>query len=231
MELVLYHYWRSSASWRVRFALHHKGLPFESRYVDLRASQQLTDEYKRLSPMGVVPCLLAGGRPLVESVAILEFLEETFPEQPLLPRDPWARARVRQLVELVNSGIQPLQNTAVLTHLSTDENVRSQWVQYFNARGLAALEAALGGVEREFGAGRYSVGDQLTLADIYLVPQVATALPISGPARCFSSYFADLRGLHAASGGHRGHPRTPRRRPALNVAVRNRVLGVTKGSR
>ena len=163
-------------------------------------------------------------------MAILEFLEETFPEQPLLPRDPWARARVRQLVELVNSGIQPLQNTAVLTHLSTDENVRSQWVQYFNARGLAALEAALGGVEREFGAGRYSVGDQLTLADIYLVPQVATALRFQVPLDAFPR-FADLRGLHAASGGHRGHPRTPRRRPALNVAVRNRVLGVTKGSR
>src|SRR4051812_37519520 len=114
MELILYNYWRSSCAWRVRFALAYKGLAYESRAVDLLASAQLSDEHKGRSPMGVVPCLVIDGRALSESVAILEYLEELVPEKPLLPRDPWARARVRQLVQLVNSGIQPLQNTSVV---------------------------------------------------------------------------------------------------------------------
>jgi maleylacetoacetate isomerase len=176
MKLVLYHYWRSSSAWRVRFALHYKGIGYESVFVNLRRSEQLLAEHKRVAPLGVVPVLLVDGRPLTESVAILEFIEETFAAKPLLPTDRWLRARVRQLVEHVNSGIQPLQNLAVLDHLSNDEETRNSWVQHFNRRGLEALESALQSVAREIGPGRYSVGDELTLADIYLVPQVATAL-------------------------------------------------------
>ena len=181
MRLVLYHYWRSSSAWRVRFGLHHKGLAYESRFVDLKSSEQRAAEHKVVSPMGVVPCLLVDGRPLSESVAILEFLEEVAPQKPLLPADPWRRALVRQLVELVNSGIQPLQNLAVLDHLSLDEPKRKSWVQHFNQRGLSALESSLAYVEKEFGPGQYSLGDDLTLADIYLVPQVATALRFEVP--------------------------------------------------
>ena len=93
MKLVLYHYWRSSSSWRVRFALQHKGLPYDSKYVNLLKHEQVTDEHKQVSPMGVVPCLLVDGRPLTESVAICEYLEEIVAERPLLPRDPWMRAK------------------------------------------------------------------------------------------------------------------------------------------
>jgi maleylacetoacetate isomerase len=181
MKLVLYHYWRSSSAWRVRFALHYKGIGYESVFVNLRRSEQLTAEHKRVAPLGVVPVLLVDGRPLTESVAILEFVEETFPSKPLLPSDRWLRARVRQLVEHVNSGIQPLQNLAVLDHLSNDEETRNSWVRYFNDRGLQALDSALESIAREIGPGRYSVGDELTLADIYLVPQVATALRYQVP--------------------------------------------------
>src|SRR5205814_4409070 len=110
MKLVLYHYWRSSSAWRVRFALHYKAIAYESVFVDLRSSQQLTADHKRIAPLGVVPVLLVDGRPHTESVANLEFVEEAFPQKPLLPSDRWLRARVRQLVEHVNSGIQPLQN-------------------------------------------------------------------------------------------------------------------------
>jgi maleylacetoacetate isomerase len=173
--LVLYHYWRSSSSWRVRFALQYKGIPYESRFVNLRAGEQGKDEHKQLSPLGVVPCLVVDGRPLSESVAILEYVEDVLPGQPLLPRDPWHRARVRQLVELVNSGTQPVQNLAVLDHLSNDESVRQSWARHFIERGLGALESALGAVEAELGSGRYSFGDSLTLADVYLVPQVYSA--------------------------------------------------------
>ena len=181
MNLVLYHYWRSSSSWRVRFALHHKGIAYQSRFVNLRAGEQVKDEHRQLSPLGVVPCLLVNGRPLCESVAILEYLEDVAPEKALLPHEPWRRARVRQLVELVNSGIQPLQNLVVLDHLSSDEGVRNSWVRHFIQRGLEALESALASVESEFGPGPYAFGDNLTLADVYLVPQVASALRFKVP--------------------------------------------------
>jgi maleylacetoacetate isomerase len=181
MKLILYHYWRSSSAWRVRFGLAYKALAYESRTVDLRASEQLTDEHRKLAPMGVVPCLVVDGRPLTESVAILEFLEEIAPQKPLLPRDPWLRACVRQLVEHVNSGIQPLQNLAVLDHLSKEEGERQSWVRYFNERGLRAIESALASIEKETGPQRYAVGAEPTLADVFLVPQVATALRFQVP--------------------------------------------------
>jgi maleylacetoacetate isomerase len=181
MSLVLYHYWRSSSSWRVRFALQYKGLAYESRFVNLRAGEQAKDEHKALSPLGVVPCLLVDGRPLSESVAILEYIEDVAPEKALLPHDPWRRARVRQIVELVNSGIHPLQNLTVLDRLSSDEGVRQAWVHHFHRRGLTALESALGSVENEFGAGPYTFGENLTLADVFLVPQVGSALRFQTP--------------------------------------------------
>jgi maleylacetoacetate isomerase len=214
MKLVLFHYWRSSSAWRVRFALLYKGLDYESRFVNLRAGEQLSDEHKQLSPMGVVPCLLVDGRPLIESVAILEYLEEVAPEKPLLPRDPWRRARVRQLVELVNSGIQPLQNLAVLDHLSPDEGARKAWVRHFNERGLSALESSLASIEGEFGPGRYSLGEELTLADIYLVPQVATALryevPLAAYPRVLRTYEECMK-LHAAiASSPQNQPDAPR---------------------
>jgi maleylacetoacetate isomerase len=181
VNLVLYHYWRSSSSWRVRFALHYKGIPYESRFVNLRAGEQSKGEHKQLSPLGVVPCLLVDGRPLSESVAILEYLEDIVPEKALLPHEPWRRARVRQLVELVNSGIQPLQNLGVLDHLSSDEAVRHAWARHFIERGLAGFESALSSVETEFGSGPYCFGDKLTLADVYLVPQVGSAIRFGVP--------------------------------------------------
>jgi len=214
MKLVLYHYWRSSSAWRVRFALLYKGIAYESRFVNLLAGEQRSDEHKQLSPMGVVPCLLVDGRPLVESVAILEYLEEVAPEKPLLPRDPWRRARVRQLVELVNSGIQPLQNLAVLDQVSPDEGARKAWVRHFNERGLSALESSLVSIEREFGPGRYSLGDELTLADIYLVPQVATALrhevPLEGYPRVLRIYEACMKLDAAIASSPQNQPDAPR---------------------
>lgn len=181
MKLVLYHYWRSSSSWRVRFALHHKGLPYESKFVNLLESQQRTDEHKQISPMGVVPCLFIDGRPLTESMAICEYLEEVAPGRPLLPRDPWLRARVRQMAEFVNAGIQPLQNLIVLDRVSPDSVPRKAWLQFFNERGLRAVEALLGDFEKEGISGRFAVGDELTLADVFLVPQVFSALRFEVP--------------------------------------------------
>jgi maleylpyruvate isomerase len=175
MGLVLYEYWRSSASHRVRFALCYKGLAYESRTVSLKDGEQRASAHLERSPLGVVPTLVVDGRPLTESVAILEYLEEVFPEPPLLPRDPWARGRVRQLVEFVNSAMQPLQNLIVIRRVSPDPEVQKEWARFFIERGLSAFERTLGEVEREIGKGRYSVGDALTLADVYLVSQLGAA--------------------------------------------------------
>lgn len=178
-KVVLYTYWRSSSSYRVRFALAHKKIPYESVAVNIREGEHLKDEHVQRSPTGYVPCLVVDGKPVVESVAIIELLDELFPDVPLYPRDAWARARVRSLVEVVNSGIQPLQNMAVLKHLSSDPAAQKEWARHFNARGLAAFERLMEVHERERGGeaseGRFAYGDTLTAADIFLVPQMYSA--------------------------------------------------------
>jgi maleylacetoacetate isomerase len=175
MELLLYHYFRSSSSWRVRWGLAIKGLSYGSRPVDLLANEQNDEGFRRASPMGLVPCLVIDGRPLTESVAILEWLEETIPSPPLLPRDPWARARVRQLVELINAGTQPLQNIGVLRRYSPDKESQKAWARLWIERGLQAVERELEVVAAELGEGAHAVGDAITLADLFIVPQLANA--------------------------------------------------------
>ena len=176
MTTTLYQFWRSSASWRVRWALAIKGIPFTSVPVDILRGEQLAPEHRARNPMGHVPALFIDGRTLAESVAILEYLEETRPASPLYPKDHGARARVRQVVELVNSGIQPLQNPAVYTRHSPDAAEQKAFARYFNERGLTACEALLGTIAAEIpGEGGYAVGGALTAADICLVPQLLTA--------------------------------------------------------
>lgn len=175
MNLVLHHYWRSSSSWRVRWALAHKGVAYESNAIDLLKGAQSEGSYVAKSPMGLVPCLVVDGRALTESVAIIEWLEETTPEPSLYPRDSWARARVRQLVEFVNSGTQPLQNLAVNRHVSSDADKQKDWARHWIVRGLTAIERELGILRDEGLGGAFAVGDSLTAADLYLVPQLYNA--------------------------------------------------------
>ncbi len=119
MSLILRGYWRSSSSWRVRIALNWKGLTYENLPVHLVADggQQHSEDHRALNPMREVPVLLVDDEPLAQSVAILEYLEETQPTPPLLPKEPLARARVRQMTEIINSGIQPIQNLRVMQRL------------------------------------------------------------------------------------------------------------------
>ncbi len=173
MILRLHSFWRSTSSWRVRIGLGLKGLAWEYSPVDLAAQAQYRPEHLARNPMAQVPVLelLEDGRPpvrLVQSMAILAWLDEAYPSPPLLPADPLGRARVRALAEHVNSSIQPYQNAAVLRHLrgalGADDRA---WAAHWIGRGLAALEAATAA-----GAGRFSHGDQVGLADVYLVPQL-----------------------------------------------------------
>ena len=172
MTLRLWSYWRSSSAWRVRIGLGLKGLAYEPRIVDLTAGAQFSDDHRARSPLGQVPVLEVEEdgrkRTFVQSMAILHWLDERFPDPPLLPPDLDGRARVRALAEHANSGIQPLQNARVQRTL--DEKLPGygrEWAKLWIERGLDALEREVQG-----GAGRFCHGDTPSLADCYLVPQL-----------------------------------------------------------
>lgn len=172
--MKLYGYWRSSASWRVRIGLALKAVPYEYVAVNLieGGGAQRGDEYRALNPMMQVPTLVwrdaSGEKVLAQSLPILEWLDETYPTPPLLPFDPYLRARARSLAELVNSGIQPLQNLEPQRYVREElRGDSAEWTRHFILRGVTALEASA----RET-AGDYLVGDALSLADICLVPQL-----------------------------------------------------------
>jgi maleylpyruvate isomerase len=185
----LYSYYRSSSAWRVRIALHYKQIPFEYVAVDLSPTHRAQDAegFASVNPFRQVPILewTEGGavRRLTQSVAILEYLEETRPEPALLPRDPLLRARVREAVEIVNSGIQPLHNTSVLGKIRgiAGDPAALAFARGALETGLPALQA----LHRAHG-GRFCVGDDPTLADVYLVPALAAARRFEADLRPFS---------------------------------------------
>jgi maleylpyruvate isomerase len=170
----LHSYWRSSSAWRVRLALSYKHIEHELVTVNLSTREHHANVFRGLNALTQVPVLEVeeNGRTLAltQSMAIIEYLEECFPERPLLPSDREGRARARQLAEIVNSGIQPLQNLALLQTLDAagvdSASVRDTAI----VRGLTALEAIA-----EETAGRFLVRDGVTLADIYLMPQLGSA--------------------------------------------------------
>ncbi len=171
--MKLHGYWRSSASWRVRIALHTKGVVFDTVPVHLvrDGGEQHAAQHRSLNPLAQVPALvLDDGRTLTQSLAIIEYLEETHPSPPLLPADPWARAKCRQLAELVNSGIQPLQNLDTLAKVASLGGDKSAWASTAIERGLDAYAE----LSREC-RGRFSVGDAVSIADLCLIPQIYNA--------------------------------------------------------
>ncbi len=171
--MKLYSYWRSSASYRARIGLLHKGVTYQYVAVDLvrDGGEQHGEAYRAVNPMEQVPTLvLDDGRQIAQSLAILEYLEETIPEPHLLPADPYLRARARPLAELFNAGIQPLQNTFPLQQLKSRGVDQNEWARLFIERGLGALSRSA-----EATAGRFLVGDAPSIADVCLVPQLYNA--------------------------------------------------------
>ncbi|AYZ66368.1 maleylacetoacetate isomerase [Burkholderia multivorans] len=176
--MKLYSYFRSSASYRVRIALHLKQLPFDYVPVHLLrdGGQQLKDEYRALSPDSLVPTLVDGDAALQQSLAIVEYLDETHPEPPLLPKAPLDRAYVRSIALQIACEIHPLNNLRVLKYLKhmlqVPEEAKNDWYRHWIEAGFATLEARLANDPR---TGRLCFGDTPTLADICVVPQVFNA--------------------------------------------------------
>jgi maleylacetoacetate isomerase len=172
----LYGYFRSSAAYRVRIALALKKLAYDSAPLDLRGGAQRDASYRALNPQGLVPALDTGERVIAQSLAILEYLEETHPEPPLLPSSASARARVRQLAALVACDIHPLNNLRVLEYLERElgaaQPARERWIRHWIETGFAALESLVAGAPE---TGRFCHGDEPTLADVCLVPQLYNA--------------------------------------------------------
>jgi maleylacetoacetate isomerase len=171
---IFYGYYRSSAAYRVRIALGLKRVAFETRAVQLLKGEQSGPDYLKLNPQGLVPALFIDGVLLAQSEPIVEYLDETRPEPPLLPNEPKARAQARRLAQMIVADIHPLNNTRVLAYLKTSlgqgEDAVDEWVRHWILAGFGPLERML--------AGRSSVfchGEQPGLADLCLIPQLYNA--------------------------------------------------------
>ena len=173
MSMLLHGYWRSGTSYRTRIALNLKGVAYEQAGVDLRAGDQRAEAFRALNPQGLVPAVEFEGRVLTQSPAILEWLDERWPEPPLLPRDVEARAVVRAMAAVIGCDIHPLNNLRVLRaikDLGADEAATNAWAGRWIGAGFDALETLIG----RYGDG-WSFGDAPGLVDCYLIPQVYSA--------------------------------------------------------
>jgi len=174
--MKLFGFFRSSAAFRVRIALNLKGLAWEDGFVHLRRGDQRRDDYLAVNPQGLVPALEVDGHILIQSMAIIEYLDETHPAPPLLPRDPPGRARVRALAAIVASDIHPINNLRVLRYLSRplghDQAAIETWYNHWIATGFEAFERLLAADSR---TGAFCDGDAPGLADVALVPQVVNS--------------------------------------------------------
>jgi maleylpyruvate isomerase len=189
--MKLYSFFRSSASYRVRIALNLKGLDYEQLPIHLRrgGGEQFGAAYQAINPQALVPALEDGGRVLIQSLAIMEYLDERFPKPPLLPQAPADRAFVRSMALVIACEIHPIQNLRVLVHLKnslkhSDEDV-NRWAQHWINLGLSALEQMVAAQSQR---GKFCFGDAPTMADICLIPQLANA-------RRFNCNLADFPSL------------------------------------
>jgi len=173
--MKLYSFFRSGTSHRTRIILNLKGLNYEMEYVSLAKNEHHQSEFKALNPQGFVPVLDTGSERLLQSPAIIEWLEEQYPEPALLPKDALAKEKVRAIAALIGCDIHPLNNKRVLEHLrqlGLDESQVNAWCARWIQDGFAALEHIL---EQDQNRGKFCYGKQPTIADAYLVPQVVSA--------------------------------------------------------
>lgn len=184
--MKLYGYWRSTAAYRVRIALHLKDLPYENISVHLvkDGGEQFKPEYVELNPAKLVPTLVDGDLSLNQSLAIVEYLDEQYPQSPLLPQQPALRAKVRAMALDIATDIHPLNNLRVLKYLKgtleVSDEAKDDWYAHWITVGFEALEARL-----KDSAGKFCFGDEVTLADVCLVPQLYNARRFNVPLEAF----------------------------------------------
>ena len=208
---ILYDYWRSSAAYRVRIALNLKGVEYESRQVDLRDDEQKSSEYRALNPQGLVPMLEIDGHRLTQSVAIINYLDLRFPNQPLLPASAAERAHVVAMAMAVACDIHPLNNLRVLKYLKNelghDQDAIDAWYAHWIREGLPALEAMA--APR---AGKFLFGDAPTGADVCLIPQLYNARRFNVPLDDFPTLLradANANELEAFAAAHPDRQQVP----------------------
>jgi maleylpyruvate isomerase len=176
--MKLYTYFRSSAAFRARIALNLKGIDYESVSIDMRppAAAQRSPEFLAINPQGLVPTLIDDDNTIAQSLAIIEYLDETYPEPPFLPRAPVDRARVRAMALAVACDMHPLNNLRVLNYLRAplahDEDTVNSWYRHWVGTGFQGLEEE---AQRSTKDGRFMFGEAITLADIFIVPQMYNA--------------------------------------------------------
>ncbi len=173
-DAILYDYWRSSAAYRVRIALNLKGVAYEQRSIDLAAGDQKGDAYRAINPQGLVPMLEIDGHKLTQSLSIIMYLATRIPEPLLLPADPAEAAHVRSMALAIACDIHPLNNLRVLKYLKgplgQEQAAIDAWIAHWISEGFAALEAMAA-----TRAGQFLFGDEPTIADVCLVPQMYNA--------------------------------------------------------
>jgi maleylacetoacetate isomerase len=203
----LYSYFRSSAAYRVRIALNLKGIPYETASIHLvkDGGHNRRPEFRAINPQMRVPALVTpAGDVLIQSLAIIDYLDETHPEPPLLPKDPIARAKVRTLAEIVACDIHPLNNTSPLRYLKNtmgqEQSAIDAWYHHWVTEGFEAIEALIDG------GGPYACGKTVTLADICLVPQVANARRLKVPLDRFPKIVAADKACLALPAFDRARP-------------------------
>jgi maleylacetoacetate isomerase len=206
--MKLFGFWRSLATLRVRIAMNLKGIERDEVMVDLMAGAQHAAEFRAINPQGVVPALIDGdGPPLFQSLAIIEYLEERFPQPPLLPADPRGRARVRGLAQVVACDAHPLIVPRVREYLErdldADESQRLAWIRHWLGEGLRTIEAHL---EDDADSGAYCHGDTATVADICLVSLAVGYRFFEGRLEEFPNAAAVVERCMAQDAFERAHP-------------------------
>lgn len=185
--MKLYTYFRSSAAYRIRIALNLKGVSYDSIPVNLLKGEQREEAYRAVNPQRRVPSLDIGSTTLIQSPAILEYLDEVYPEPPLLPVGAVNRARVRAIASLIACDIHPLNNSGPLAYLKNklghDQATVDEWYAHWVREGFDAIEALIE-------PGPYAFGSRITLADVYLVPQVANARRFNIPLDAYPKIVA-----------------------------------------
>ena len=202
---ILYEYFRSSAAYRVRIALHLKGVDYESRQIDLREDEQKSADYRALNPFGLVPMLIIDGHQLTQSLAILNYLDMRYPNQPLIPAMAAERAHVVAMSLAIACDIHPLNNLRVLKYLKNElghsQDEIDAWYRHWISEGLPALE-----VQAKARSGAFLFGDNPTAADVCLVPQLYNARRYNVPLDAYPTLLRADENANRLDGFAAAHP-------------------------